>query len=131
ELLEIVGLRKKYYERYPHEFSGGQRQRIGIARAIALNPKLVICDEAVSGLDVSVQAQILNLLNDLQKEFNFSYLFISHDLSVVKHMSDRIGVMHSGEIVELDEANEIYENPKNSYTKKLLSSIPTLDPKSN
>lgn len=129
KLLEMVGLREKSINRYPHEFSGGQRQRIGIARAIALNPQLVICDEAVSGLDVSVQSQVLNLLKDLQEEFQFAYLFISHDLSVVKHMSDRIGVMYSGKIVEQGNANEIYLHPKNSYTKKLLSSIPIPEPK--
>jgi len=129
ELLEMVGLSKRYINRYPHEFSGGQRQRIGIARAIALNPKLVICDEAVSGLDVSVQSQILNLLIDLQKEFQFAYLFISHDLSVVKHMSDKLGVMYSGKIVEMGNSEDIYINPQNTYTQKLLSSIPIPDPK--
>jgi len=129
-LLEMVGLSKKYINRYPHEFSGGQRQRIGIARAIALNPKLIICDEAVSGLDVSVQSQILNLLNDLQDELEFAYLFISHDLSVVKYMSDRIGVMYSGKIVEIGGADEIYENPRHSYTQRLLSSILSPEPDS-
>jgi oligopeptide/dipeptide ABC transporter ATP-binding protein len=128
ELLDMVGLSQKYIDRYPHEFSGGQRQRIGIARAIALNPKLVICDEAVSALDVSVQSQILNLLNDLQTEFNLSYLFISHDLSVVKHVSDRIGVMYLGEMVEVGKASAIYENPKHPYTQALLSAIPVPDP---
>jgi oligopeptide/dipeptide ABC transporter ATP-binding protein len=128
ELLEMVGLSQQYINRYPHEFSGGQRQRIGIARAIALNPKLVICDEAVSALDVSIQSQILNLLNDLQKEFNITYLFISHDLSVVKHVSDKIGVMYLGEMVEFGDAETIYKNPKHPYTQALLSAIPIPDP---
>jgi oligopeptide/dipeptide ABC transporter ATP-binding protein len=128
ELLEMVGLSQQYINRYPHEFSGGQRQRIGIARAIALNPKLVICDEAVSALDVSIQSQILNLLNDLQKEFNITYLFISHDLSVVKHVSDKIGVMYLGEMVEVGDAETIYKNPKHPYTQALLSAIPIPDP---
>jgi len=128
ELLDMVGLSQKYLDRYPHEFSGGQRQRIGIARAIALNPKLVICDEAVSALDVSIQSQILNLLNDLQKEFNLSYLFISHDLSVVKHVSDQIGVMYLGEMVEVGKASTVYEKPKHPYTQALLSAIPVPDP---
>ncbi|WP_066309586.1 ABC transporter ATP-binding protein [Bacillus sp. FJAT-29814] len=128
ELLEMVGLSQQYINRYPHEFSGGQRQRIGIARAIALHPKLVICDEAVSALDVSIQSQILNLLNDLQKEFKLTYLFISHDLSVVKHVSDKIGVMYLGEMVEVGEAETIYKNPRHPYTQALLSAIPIPDP---
>ena len=128
ELLEMVGLSQQYINRYPHEFSGGQRQRIGIARAIALHPKLVICDEAVSALDVSIQSQILNLLNDLQKEFNLTYLFISHDLSVVKHVSDKIGVMYLGEMVEIGDAETIYRSPKHPYTQALLSAIPIPDP---
>ncbi|MCP8615894.1 ABC transporter ATP-binding protein [Salirhabdus salicampi] len=124
ELLEQVGLRPEYITRFPHEFSGGQRQRIGIARALAANPKLIICDEAVSALDVSVQAQILNLLKKLQKEYNFTYLFISHDLGVVRHISDRVMVMYLGKIVEIGSKKEIFENPKHPYTKALLSSIP-------
>lgn len=128
DLLEMVGLSPQYMNRYPHEFSGGQRQRIGIARAIALHPKLVICDEAVSALDVSIRSQILNLLNDLQKEFKLTYLFISHDLSVVKHVSDKIGVMYLGEMVEVGEAETIYKNPKHPYTQALLSAIPVPDP---
>lgn len=128
ELLDMVGLSHQYINRYPHEFSGGQRQRIGIARAIALRPKLVICDEAVSALDVSIQSQILNLLNDLQKEFKLTYLFISHDLSVVKHVSDKIGVMYLGEMVETGKAEEIYKKPQHPYTQALLSAIPLPDP---
>ncbi|MFZ4451680.1 ABC transporter ATP-binding protein [Salibacterium aidingense] len=128
ELLELVGLSQNYINRYPHEFSGGQRQRIGIARALALNPKLVICDEAVSALDVSIQSQILNLLDDLQKEFRLTYLFISHDLSVVKHVSDKIGVMYLGQLVETGEAETIYSNPTHPYTQALLSAIPIPDP---
>lgn len=123
-LLEEVGLDPSYYQRYPHEFSGGQRQRICIARALALNPKLIICDESVSALDVSVQAQVLNLLNKLKKEFNFTYIFISHDLSVVRFMSDRVVVMHNGKIQELNEADELFNNPQNDYTKKLIKALP-------
>lgn len=124
ELLEKVGLDKAHFYRYPHEFSGGQRQRIVIARALALNPKFIICDEAVSALDVSVQAKVLNLLNDLKKEFGFTYIFISHDLSVVRYMSDRIMVMKDGRIIEAGEADEVYFNPKDDYTKQLIQSIP-------
>ncbi|MCR8632798.1 ABC transporter ATP-binding protein [Paenibacillus radicis (ex Xue et al. 2023)] len=130
-LLELVGLSPQYINRYPHEFSGGQRQRIGIARAIALNPKLVVCDEAVSALDVSIQSQILNLLDDLQKEFGLTYLFISHNLSIVKHMSNRIAVMYLGSIVEIADAEELYANARHPYTKALLSAIPMPDPDFN
>ncbi|MEI6821625.1 MAG: ABC transporter ATP-binding protein [Bacteroidota bacterium] len=124
ELLERVNMNESQYNRYPHEFSGGQRQRICIARALALNPELIICDESVSALDVSVQAQVLNLLNELKKEFKFTYIFISHDLSVVKFMSDRIIVMQKGEIVEAGDADSIYANPQSDYTRKLIASIP-------
>jgi peptide/nickel transport system ATP-binding protein len=124
ELLEKVGLKKDFFNRYPHEFSGGQRQRIVIARALALNPKFIICDEAVSALDVSVQARILNLLNSLKREFGFTYIFISHDLSVVRYMSDRIMVMKDGKIIETGEADQVYFHPQHEYTKKLISSIP-------
>lgn len=123
-LLEKVGLEKDHFDRYPHEFSGGQRQRIGIARALALEPRFIVCDESVSALDVSVQAQIINLLNDLKDDFGFTYLFISHDLSVVKYISDRIVVMQSGELVESGFADEVYENPKEEYTRKLIASVP-------
>lgn len=128
ELLDKVSLKASHFDRYPHEFSGGQRQRICIARALALNPKFIICDESVSALDVSVQAQVLNLLNDLKKEFNFTYIFISHDLSVVKFMSDRIIVMNKGKIEEEGYAEDIYHNPQKEYTKKLISAIPKGDP---
>ncbi|MCA0429897.1 MAG: ABC transporter ATP-binding protein [Bacteroidetes bacterium] len=124
ELLKKVGLEEKHFNRYPHEFSGGQRQRVCIARALGLNPQFIICDESVSALDVSVQAQVLNLLNDLKKEFKFTYIFISHDLSVVKFMSDRMVVMQKGKIEEIGDADEIYFNPKSEYTKKLIHSIP-------
>ncbi len=124
ELLETVGLKKEFFNRYPHEFSGGQRQRIVIARALALNPKFIICDEAVSALDVSVQARILNLLNKLKREFGFTYIFISHDLSVVRYMSDRIMVMKDGKIIETGVADQVYFHPQHDYTKKLISSIP-------
>ncbi len=124
ELLKKVGLTEKQFSRYPHEFSGGQRQRVCIARALALNPKFIICDESVSALDVSVQAQVLNLLNDLKREFKFTYIFISHDLSVVKFMSDRMVVMNKGKIEEMGDADDIYMNPQSDYTKKLISSIP-------
>ena len=126
ELLTEVGLQPEHYQRYPHEFSGGQRQRICIARALAVHPKLIICDESVSALDVSVQAQVLNLLNRLKKDFGFTYIFISHDLSVVRFMSDRILVMYNGRPVELGDADEIFNNPKNEYTKKLINAIPTI-----
>ena len=124
ELLTQVGLSKEDYNKYPHEFSGGQRQRIGIARAIALKPKLIICDESVSALDISVQAQVLNLLNELKEKFNFTYIFISHDLSVVKYMSDQLLVMNNGEIEEIGDADDIYMNPKKEYTSKLINAIP-------
>ena len=128
ELLEIVGLPSRSVTRYPFEFSGGQRQRIGIARSIALNPKLIICDEPVSALDVSIQSQILNLLIELQKEFNLSYLFIAHDLAVVKHISDRIAIMYLGKIVESTDSETVYRQPQHPYTKSLISAIPVPDP---
>jgi oligopeptide transport system ATP-binding protein len=128
-LLDVVGFNPDFTNRYPHEFSGGQRQRIGIARALALNPKLIICDEPVSALDVSIQAQILNLLKDLQKDFFLSYLFISHDLAVVRTMSDRIAVMNAGKIVETGRAEDVYHEQKNEYTKALFSAVPVPDPR--
>ena len=119
-----MGLRREAVSRYPHEFSGGQRQRICIARALALKPKFIICDESVSALDVSVQAQVLNLLNELKREFDFTYIFISHDLSVVKFMSDRMVVMNKGKVEEMGDADEIYTNPQTEYTKNLIHAIP-------
>lgn len=129
ELLETVGLNREHANRYPHEFSGGQRQRIGIARALALNPKFIVCDEAISALDVSIQAQIVNLLKKLQKEKGLTYLFIAHDLSMVKYISDRIAVMYRGRIVEMGSAECVYTNPQHAYTKSLLSAIPLRDPR--
>ena len=129
ELLETVGLNKEHANRYPHEFSGGQRQRIGIARALAVNPKFIVCDEAISALDVSIQAQIVNLLKRLQKEIGLTYLFIAHDLSMVKYISDRIAVMYRGRIVEMGSADCVYNNPQHPYTKSLLSAIPLPDPR--
>jgi oligopeptide transport system ATP-binding protein len=129
ELLDVVGFNPDYENRYPHEFSGGQRQRIGVARALALNPDLIICDEPVSALDVSIQAQILNLLKDLQRDFGLTYLFISHDLAVVRSMSDDIAVMKDGKIVETGLADEVYERPKERYTRALLAAVPVPDPR--
>ena len=129
ELLDVVGFNPSYTNRYPHEFSGGQRQRIGIARALALSPKLIVCDEPVSALDVSIQAQILNLLKDLQRDFGLTYLFIAHDLAVIRGMSDRIAVMNRGQLVEIGPAEQVYTNPQDDYTKALLSAVPVPDPR--
>ena len=129
QLLDVVGFDPSYVNRYPHEFSGGQRQRIGIARALALNPKLIVCDEPVSALDVSIQAQILNLLKDLQRDFGLTYLFIAHDLAVVRAMSDRIAVMNRGRLVEIGPAEQVYTAPRDDYTKALLAAVPVPDPR--
>ena len=129
DLLETVGFNPDFTNRYPHEFSGGQRQRIGIARALALNPRLIVCDEPVSALDVSIQAQILNLLKDLQRDLGLAYLFVAHDLAVVRAMSDRIAVMNKGVLVETGDANEVYRNPQQDYTRALLAAVPVPDPR--
>ena len=128
KLLELVGLSREQANRFPHEFSGGQRQRVGIARALALNPDVIICDEPISALDVSIQAQVVNLLSDLQKELSLTYLFIAHDLAMVRYISDRVAVMNKGRIVEIAEAEELYKNPQHPYTQNLLSAIPVPDP---
>ncbi len=131
ELLDLVGLKREHASRYPHEFSGGQRQRIGIARTLAVEPELIICDEPISALDVSIQAQIVNMLEDLQTEFGLTYLFIAHDLSMVRHISDRIGVMYLGKMMEVADSDELYIHPYHPYTQSLLSSIPVPDPREN
>ena len=128
QLVELVGLKPDHLNRYPHEFSGGQRQRIGIARALAAEPEFIVCDEPISALDVSIQAQIINILEDLQSKFNFTYLFISHDLAMVRHISNQVGVMYLGNLVEYAEVDELYENMMHPYTKALISAEPVADP---